>query len=143
MEAREACGGGAPTWPPPALATHLAPAFPPDLGDAAGADLLVCAAFLNDFADVLGLWPFSAADLLAAARAGEASALLGAVHVALLRCVQADAEESHATGATVVRGRGGWFGGRGWRRRWAARVGSCGAGECGAGAGVCGAGVGE
>jgi len=36
---------------------------------------------------------------------GQDSLLLGAIHIAMLRLVQADMEEAHASGAASVRGR--------------------------------------
>lgn len=41
-------------------------------------------------------------ELIEAVVEGESSRLLGEVHVALLRLLQADMEESHATGAIQV-----------------------------------------
>lgn len=54
--------------------------------------------FLHGFRDLLGLRCFSLDDLLAAALEGVASRLLGELHVGLLRLLQADMEEAHASG---------------------------------------------
>ena len=56
-------------------------------------------AFLHSFSELLGLWPSTVDELLAALAAGESSRLLGEVHVGLLRLLQADMEEAHASGA--------------------------------------------
>ena len=42
-------------------------------------------------------------ELLAAVLGGTYSSLLGAVHIQLMRVIQADMEEAHATGAQTVR----------------------------------------
>ncbi len=51
---------------------------------------------------ILGLWPCTVEELLAGLVAGSASRLLGEVHIALLRLLQADMEEAHALGAVQV-----------------------------------------
>lgn len=89
-----------PPFPPPELG--LRPAFPPGLGDALGSDLLMVWAFLGTFGEILGLWPCTVDELLGAVAAGAASRLLGEVHIALLRLLQADMEEAHALGAVQV-----------------------------------------
>ena len=89
-----------PPFPPPALG--LRPAFPPALGDALGADLLMAWSFLGTFGEILGLWPCTVEELLGALVGGNASRLLGEVHIALLRLLQADMEEAHALGAVQV-----------------------------------------
>jgi hypothetical protein len=54
--------------------------------------------FLHSFSELLGLWPSTVDELLAALVAGQSSRLLGEVHVGLLRLLQADMEEAHASG---------------------------------------------
>lgn len=49
-----------------------------------------------------GLWPATVDELLGAVAEGQRSRLLGEVHTALLRLLQADMEEAHATGAVQV-----------------------------------------
>ena len=58
--------------------------------------------FLHSFGEILGLWPATVDELLAALAAGQGSRLCGEVHTALLRLLQADMEEAHATGAVQV-----------------------------------------
>ena len=89
-----------PPFPPPAL--QLPAAFPVELGDALGSELLMVWAFLHSFGELLGLWPATVDELLAAVALGERSRLLGEIHVGLLRLLQADMEEAHASGATQV-----------------------------------------
>ncbi|KAF5834831.1 hypothetical protein DUNSADRAFT_8371 [Dunaliella salina] len=61
------------------------------------------AAFLNSFSDVLGMAPPPSADQIAqAVHDGQDSLLLGAIHISMLRLVQADMEEAHASGAASV-----------------------------------------
>ena len=93
-----------PPFPPPGVA--LAPAFPPELGDAAGGGLLSAWSFLQSFGDLLGLLPFTLDALLDALALGPASPLLADVHVGLLRLLQADAEESHGAGGVRALGPG-------------------------------------
>lgn len=90
-----------PPFPPPAL--RLPPAFPTELGNELGSELLMVWAFLHSFGELLGLWPATVDELLCAVVLGERSRLLGEIHVGLLRLLQADMEEAHASGATQVR----------------------------------------
>ncbi|KAK9816480.1 hypothetical protein WJX72_000803 [[Myrmecia] bisecta] len=87
-----------PEFPPAHLG--LVKAFPQQLGDATGGDLLMVWNFIHSFSDILGLWPCTVEELVTAVVDGEKSRLLGEIHVGLLRLLQADMEESHATGAT-------------------------------------------
>ncbi len=89
-----------PPFPPSAL--QLPAAFPAELGDTLGSELLMVWAFLHSFGELLGLWPATVDELLAAVVLGERSRLLGEIHVGLLRLLQADMEEAHASGATQV-----------------------------------------
>ena len=90
-----------PRFPPAEL--QLAPAFPPELGDALGSELLMVWAFLHSFGELLGLWPATVDELLTAFALGERSRLLGEIHVGVLRLLQADMEEAHASGVSQVR----------------------------------------
>ena len=90
-----------PEFPPPGLG--FLPAFPPQLGDRLGGDLLFVWSFLHSFGDVLGVWPATVQQLLQALVDGERSRLLGELHIGMLRIVQADMEEAHATGAMQAR----------------------------------------
>ncbi len=85
-----------PPFPPPSV--ELVPAFPQGLGHGLGSVLLMSWSFLHGFRDLLGLRLFSLDDLLAAAMEGASSRLLGELHVGLLRLLQADMEEAHASG---------------------------------------------
>ena len=85
-----------PPFPPASI--NLVPAFPPEVGNGAGPVLLMSWSFLHGFRDLLGLRSFSLDDLLVAALEGAASRLLGELHVGLLRLLQADIEEAHASG---------------------------------------------
>lgn len=89
-----------PPFPPTEL--QLAAAFPPELGDALGSELLMVWAFLHSFGELLGLWPATVDELLTAFALGERSRLLGEIHVGLLRLLQADMEEAHASGVSQV-----------------------------------------
>ncbi len=84
-------------------ASCVQPAFPSELGEESGADVLATWAFCHSFRDVLGLPPFSVDALLAAVGRGSTSALLGAVHIAMLRVLQADMEDAHASVVLQVR----------------------------------------
>lgn len=59
-------------------------------------------AFLHSFGELLGLWPATVDELLTAFALGERSRLLGEIHVGLLRLLQADMEEAHASGVSQV-----------------------------------------
>ncbi|KAL3160989.1 hypothetical protein ABBQ38_009378 [Trebouxia sp. C0009 RCD-2024] len=86
-----------PEFPPPSL--NLVPAFPADLPHKQGSDMLTVCAFLHSFTDLVGLPPVALDNLLAAVVTGEQSRLLADVHIALLRLLQMDLEDAHATGA--------------------------------------------
>lgn len=88
-----------PAFPPASL--QLQPAFPPQLGDEAGAQVLLVWSLMFSFPDVLGIQPPSVDQLVAALLAGQASRLLGSVHIALLHTLAADMEEGHALAATA------------------------------------------
>ncbi|KAK9817548.1 hypothetical protein WJX74_003802 [Apatococcus lobatus] len=115
MEAKRAEGYGSDTGgmqtfqevvrPPfPPTSIDLALAFPAELGNGLGPVLLMSWSFLHGFRDLLGLRSFSLDDLLAAAIEGASSRLLGELHVGLLRLLQADMEEAHASGILQARG---------------------------------------
>ncbi|KAG2442737.1 hypothetical protein HXX76_002819 [Chlamydomonas incerta] len=70
---------------------ELSDSLDPDLGT----ELLVCWSFLQSFADLFGVAVPSLEQLLGALAAGEDSRLLGDVHCALLRLLQADMEDAH------------------------------------------------
>lgn len=82
-----------PAFPPANLG--LQPLFPEQLGNPAGGELVGAWLFLHQFADVLGLQPFTLEELISAFRLGEGSRLLGEIHVALLQSLLADMEETH------------------------------------------------
>jgi hypothetical protein len=87
-----------PRFPPDAV--PLEPAAPAGLQppDIFGT-LLASWAMMNTFSDVLGLPSTLSLDaLLEALGMGSASSLVAEVHIALLRLLQADAEEAHAMG---------------------------------------------
>lgn len=86
-----------PEFPPTSL--NLVPAFAADLPQKQGSDILMVAAFLQSFSGLLGLSSVTVDNLLAAVVNGEQSQLLGQIHIALLRLLQMDLEEAHATGA--------------------------------------------
>lgn len=89
-----------PEFPPPSLAfTRL---LPHELPDAAGGDLLFIWSFLRSFGDLLGLTTLTVDQLLQSLVDGSRSRVLAEVHIAMLRIVQADMEEAHATGAMQV-----------------------------------------
>lgn len=90
-----------PPFPPPFVA--LQPAFPPEIDQSTGTALLSVWSFLHSFPELLGLVPCSFEALAGAMVQGRGSALLGRIHVALLRLLQADMEEAHAHGLVLVR----------------------------------------
>ena len=92
-----------PPFPPTSLG--LQPAFPPELGDELGSEVLSVWNFLYSFSDVLGMSPPPLDELLHALVEGRGSGVLPLIHVALLRLLQADMEEAYAAGAAMVRGR--------------------------------------
>ncbi len=89
-----------PPFPPSFVS--LQPAFPPDVDQATGSALLSVWAFLHAFPELLGLVPCSLEALVGGMMQGCGSALLGRIHVALLRLLQADMEEAHAHGLVLV-----------------------------------------
>jgi hypothetical protein len=88
-----------------ALHVKLQPAFPAELGDNLGQQLIEAWGFMACLADLFGAPPFSMEALLGGLLQGASSPLLGLVHVLLLRQAQADMEEAHATGVLQVSGR--------------------------------------
>ncbi|GFH11234.1 uncharacterized protein HaLaN_06703, partial [Haematococcus lacustris] len=88
-----------PAFPPASL--DLSPAFEGELAAGSlGPDLLMVTAFLHSFAQLVGLRPVPTVDQLAQAlHDGDESPLLAAVHIGLLRLMQADMDEAHASGA--------------------------------------------
>lgn len=87
----------------PLLCVVLQPPFPEELGDELGGELLMAWNFAHSFSDVLGLPVFSVDGLLAALVKGQGSRLLGLLHINIMRVLQADMEESWASGASQVR----------------------------------------
>lgn len=68
---------------------RLLPAFAPRLPEILAGDVLMAWAFLRDFGpDVLGTWPVSLDELLAALAGAPDGRLVAELHVALLRVVQ-------------------------------------------------------
>lgn len=84
-----------PPFPPPTV--RLLPALPPDLSADQAGQLLTVWTFTHSFHELLGLWPSSLGALLEALVLGEQSPVLGALHMSLLRLLQADMEEHHLT----------------------------------------------
>ena len=61
-----------PERPPfPPLTVRMLPAFPPDLGNDLGPEVLALWSFLQFFSDILGLQPASVDEVLAAIALGE------------------------------------------------------------------------
>lgn len=58
-----------PPFPPPSV--RLEPAFPAELGDELGPEVLMLWGFLHSFSDILGLSPASVDEVLAAVALGE------------------------------------------------------------------------
>ena len=58
-----------PPFPPPTV--RMLPAFPPELGDDLGPEVLAIWSFLHFFSDILGLQPASVDEVLAAIALGE------------------------------------------------------------------------
>ncbi|MEW5303073.1 MAG: hypothetical protein WDW36_005801 [Sanguina aurantia] len=86
-----------PPFPPPSL--NLPPAFPTELGDAVGGEMATVWGFLQCFSELVGLRCVTLDDLVSGLALGQDSSLWGDVHITLLRLLQADMEESYATGA--------------------------------------------
>ncbi|GFR41131.1 hypothetical protein Agub_g1779, partial [Astrephomene gubernaculifera] len=93
-----------PAWPSAdddeaaAAAAGLTPGgggAPDGFNGAVGTELLVVWSFLRSFADLFGVEVPSLEGLLGALAEGEESRLLGEVHCALLRLLQADMEDAH------------------------------------------------
>lgn len=59
--------------------------------------------FLQCFSELVGLRCVTLDDLVSGLALGQDSSLWGDVHITLLRLLQADMEESYATGAVNVR----------------------------------------
>jgi hypothetical protein len=89
-----------PEFPPSTLGFQ--PFFPEELGERTGGDLLFVWSFLHSFQDLLGVWSVRVGQLLQALVDGPRSQLLGELHIGMLRILQADMEEAHATGAMQV-----------------------------------------
>ncbi len=89
-----------PAFPPAALG--LQPAFPQELGDELGGELLQVWSFIYSFSDILNLTAPPLDDLVDALAAGRHDGILPKLHISLLRVLQADMEEAHAAGATMV-----------------------------------------
>lgn len=88
-----------PPFPPPSLT--LQPAFPASFEPHAS-EVLQLWGFLHSFGDILGLVPLTLEALAAAVLGSASGKVLGELHMALLRVLQADIEESHASGALQV-----------------------------------------
>ena len=89
-----------PEFPPASL--DFCRLLPQELPEAAGGDLLFIWSFLRSFGDLLGVDGLTVDQLLQSLVDGSRSRLLAEVHIAMLRIVQADMEEAHATGAMQV-----------------------------------------
>lgn len=59
--------------------------------------------FLHSFGDLLGVRQITVNELLQSLLDGTRSSLLAEIHTGLLRVLQADMEEAHATGAMQVK----------------------------------------
>lgn len=70
------------------LCTHLCVRSGAASGVQEARDLVAAWGFMHSFGDMLGLWPASLAETLAALTAGTASRLTTELHVALLRLLQ-------------------------------------------------------
>lgn len=90
-----------PAFPPATL--RLQPAFPAQLHPHSE-QLLHLWGFLHSFGDILGMTPLTLEELAAALTGASSRArhALAQLHISLLRLLQADMEESHATGAMQV-----------------------------------------
>lgn len=89
-----------PPFPPPDL--QFQPWLPSEISPQLGGDLVFIWNFLHSFGSLLGLWTVTVPELLRALIDGEKSRFLGEMHISMLRIVQADMEEAHATGAMQV-----------------------------------------
>lgn len=89
-----------PEFPPPHL--NFQQWLPSELQGTLGSDLLFVWNFLHSFGYLLDLPKLRVHQLLQALLEGEKSPLLGEIHISMLRIVQADMEEAHATGAMQV-----------------------------------------
>ncbi|KAG1674622.1 hypothetical protein FOA52_001871 [Chlamydomonas sp. UWO 241] len=96
-----------PEFPPSSLA--LAPAFPPELGNELGAEVLMVWNFLFSFSDLLGFSCPTLDELLASLAHGKDCVLVPLIHITLLRMLQADMEEAHAAGAALPCGPGNFL----------------------------------
>lgn len=97
----------ADTLPAPAAGRHLPalqPALPPGLDPGLAHDLLSVWGFLVSFPTFVCLPPITLELLLEALVQGQASALLGAIHIQLLRLLQLDTEEAYASGVLTAGG---------------------------------------
>lgn len=89
-----------PEFPPPHL--NFQPWLPPELAGSVGGDILFVWSFLRSFRCLLDMPAMTVHQLLQALIDGEKSRFLGELHIAMLRIMQADMEEAHATGAMQV-----------------------------------------
>lgn len=89
-----------PEFPPPNLG--YVPLFPEELPEDLGSNILCGWNFLNKFRDLLGVPFMTFDDLLQALIDGDKSCALAELHMSMMRVVQADMEEAHATGAMQV-----------------------------------------
>ena len=89
-----------PPFPPPHL--NFQPWLPPEINQQVGSDLVFVWNFLHSFGSLLGVWKVTVPQVLQALIDGEKSRFLGELHISMLRIVQADMEEAHATGAMQV-----------------------------------------
>lgn len=89
-----------PEFPPPHL--NFQRWLPSEMEGNLGGDLLFVWNFLRSFRSLLCIPPITVHKLLRALQRGEKSRLLGELHISMIRIVQADMEEAHATGAMQV-----------------------------------------
>ena len=89
-----------PEFPSPDLGYF--PLFPPELPEDLGSKILIAWNFLHSFQNLLGIPYMTFTQLLQALLDGQHSQQLGDLHMSMIRIIQADMEEAHATGAMQV-----------------------------------------
>uniref|UniRef100_A0A7N0U4U5 Homeobox-DDT domain protein RLT1 n=1 Tax=Kalanchoe fedtschenkoi TaxID=63787 RepID=A0A7N0U4U5_KALFE len=94
------CADMLPVFPPKTIKLKKPFAFPPwaDSDENVG-NLLMAWKFLQTFADILGLWPFSLDEFLQAFHDYDPR-LLGEIHIAILKCIIKDIEDVARTPST-------------------------------------------
>jgi hypothetical protein len=80
----------------------LQPAFPLEVGDELGGEMLMVWNFMYSFSDILGIPTPAFDDLMHSIMEGGLTGAVPHLHISLLRIVQADMEEAYAAGASVV-----------------------------------------